>query len=243
MPIRAVLWDVDDTLFDHTGADTDALVALLARSGPTAPRHGSPAAALAAWRAATARHWARFEAGELTFEDQRLHRVREFLAAPHLSDAEAGAWFAGHLERYEASWRLFPDTLPTLDALAASHRHAILSNSVNPIQHRKLTALGIRDRFELLLCSDDLGRAKPDPGAFHAACAALGLPPAEVLYVGDQPETDARAAHAAGLAAVWIDRTGSDAPVPEGAHRIRGLSELAEASGIDTRFGARSGIR
>ncbi|MEF2528758.1 MULTISPECIES: HAD family hydrolase [Streptomyces] len=242
MPIRAVLWDIDDTLFDYTGADTAGLARRLAEVG-LGERYGSPAEALALWREATVRQWDRFAAGKTTFQGQRRDRVRDFLGEPAMADAEADAWFDRYVEHYKAAWAVFPDVLPALDALAGRYRHGVLSNSSTANQDAKLRHLGLRERFEVLLCAAELGVSKPEAAAFLAACEALGLPPAEVAYVGDQPEIDARGARDAGLAAVWLDRDGVRGPGPDGVHRIAGLAQLPEVLARDTRFGARSAIR
>lgn len=242
MPIRAVLWDIDDTLFDYTGADSAGLARHLADEG-VGERYGSPAEALALWRRLTELHWARFAAGEATFRGQRQDRVRDFLGSPHMGAEQADAWFERYVEHYKAAWVLFPDVVPALDALADGYRHGVLSNSSTVNQDPKLRHLGLRDRFEVLVCAAELGVSKPDAAAFLAACEALGLPPGEVAYVGDQPEIDARGARDAGLEAVWLDRDGGRGPGPAGVHRIAGLDRLPELLASDTRFGARSGIR
>ncbi|MGR4884077.1 HAD family hydrolase [Streptomyces sp. LARHCF249] len=242
MPISAVLWDIDDTLFDYTGADAAGLSRQLEEAG-IAERYGTPAQALALWREITDRHWARFAAGEGTFQGQRRERVREFLERPGMTDGEVDAWFDRYVEHYKAAWAVFPDVVPVLDALAAEYRHGVLSNSSTANQDPKLRDLGLRDRFEVLVCAVELGISKPEAGAFLAACEALGLPPEEVAYVGDQPEIDARGARDAGLLAVWLDRDGGRGPGPDGVLRIEGLDLLPELLAGDTRFGARSGIR
>ncbi|UQX03171.1 HAD family hydrolase [Streptomyces sp. RerS4] len=242
MPIRAVLWDIDDTLFDYTGADTAGLARHLVEEG-LVECYGSPDEALALWRRVTRRHWERFSAGEVTFPDQRRDRVREFLARPAMGDVEADAWFNRYVDHYQAAWALFPDALPALDALAGAYRHGVLSNSSFVNQDPKLRRLGVRERFEVLVCAAELGVSKPEAAAFLAACEALGLPPHEVAYVGDEPEIDARGARDAGLTAVWLDRAGRRGPAPLGVHRIRDLDGLPELLAADTRFGARSGIR
>lgn len=242
MPIRAVLWDIDDTLFDYTGADAVGLARQL-EAERIAERYGTPAQALARWREVTDRHWARFAAGEGTFQGQRRDRVREFLERPAMTDAEADAWFDRYVEHYKAEWIVFPDVVPALDALAGGYRHGVLSNSSLANQDPKLRSLGLRDRFEVLVCAVELGVSKPEAGAFLAACEAMGLPPGDVAYVGDQPEIDARGARDAGLLAVWLDRDGRRGDGPDGVHRIAGLEQLPELLAADTRFGARSGIR
>jgi putative hydrolase of the HAD superfamily len=240
MAIRAVVWDVDDTLFDYTTADREGMRAHLLAEGLLA-RHSSVEEALARWREITDLQWARFAAGEVDFETQRRDRTRVFLDR-ELTDAEADDWFRRYVTHYESAWSLFPDVLPVLDALATSHRHAVLSNSSLHVQDHKLRVLGVHDRFEAILCAAELGVSKPEPRAFLAACEALALPPDQVAYVGDHPEIDGRGAAEAGLLSVWIDRGGAYAAVepPVGPRRIASLAELPSLLRADTRFGAPS---
>ncbi|MFI1938905.1 HAD family hydrolase [Streptomyces purpureus] len=235
MAIRAVLWDIDDTLFDYAGADTSGMRAHLHAEGLLA-RYGTAEDALALWKEVTLVHWRRFEAGGVDFLAQRRDRVRDFLAADGLTDTEADDWFSRYLRHYEAAWELFPDAVPALDLLADDYRHAVLSNSSLLNQEHKLRTLGVWDRFEAVVCAAELGFAKPAAEAFHAACAAMGLAPHEVAYVGDQPDIDARGAVEAGLRGIWLDRTGLGGR-PELA-RITGLAQLPALLGADTRFGA-----
>ncbi|MEU6388910.1 HAD family hydrolase [Streptomyces sp. NPDC046939] len=232
--VKAIVWDIDDTLFDYATADTAGMRAHLTAEG-LLDAFGTAERALTRWRALTREHWARFEAGETDWEGQRRDRVRAFVGRL-LDDTAADAWFTRYLGHYEAAWALFPDTVPVLDALARTHRHAVLSNSSLHNQDRKLRVLGVRDRFEALLCAAELGVAKPDAAAFHAVCDALGLAPHEVAYVGDQPDTDARGAVEAGLTGIWLDRAGVGGR-PE-LVRVTGLDQLPALLARDTRFGA-----
>ncbi|MFI7387026.1 HAD family hydrolase [Streptomyces sp. NPDC049813] len=238
--IKAIVWDIDDTLFDYATADTAGMRAHLTAEGLLGA-FGTVEQALARWKELTRAHWARFEAGETDWESQRRDRVRAFVGGfmadgAVADDAAADAWFTRYLGHYEAAWSLFPDTVPALDTLAAGYRHAVLSNSSQRNQDRKLRVLGVRDRFEALVCAAELGVAKPDAAAFHAVCAELDLPPHEVAYVGDQPDTDARGAVEAGLAGIWLDRAGIGGR-PE-LVRITGLAQLPPLLARDTRFGA-----
>ncbi|MPY64705.1 HAD family hydrolase [Streptomyces spongiae] len=240
MTIKAVVWDVDDTLFDYTTADRAGMRAHLAAEGLLGG-YASVEHALLRWRELTDQQWARFSAGETDWEATRRDRVRAFLDEP-MSDAQADAWFERYITHYEGAWALFPDVLPVLDALAGSHRHAVLSNSTIRVQDRKLRVLGVRDRFEAVLCAAELGVHKPAAEAFHAVCTALALQPQEVAYVGDHPEIDGQGAADAGLLSVWIDRVGSrsSGEAPVGPRRIASLAELPALLGGDTRFGAPS---
>ncbi|MFJ2112703.1 MULTISPECIES: HAD family hydrolase [unclassified Streptomyces] len=238
MPIRAVLWDIDDTLFDYTRADRAGMRRHLAEEGQGGV-FGSDEAALARWREVTDLHGERFAAGETDFEGQRRDRVREFVGVA-LGDREADAWFDRYVAHYEAAWELFPDCVGVLDRLSGEYRQAVLSNSSIRNQDRKLRVLGVRDHFEAVLCAAELGVAKPEAAAFHAACDALGLAPGEVVYVGNEPDTDAGGAVAAGLAGVWLDRGGVG-----GRPELVRITDLGQLPGLlrgDTRFGALSAI-
>ncbi|MFF8803599.1 HAD family hydrolase [Streptomyces omiyaensis] len=238
MSIRAVLWDVDDTIFDYASADRAGMRAHLAAEG-LAGLHGSVEDALRHWKELTELHWRRYEVSpEGGWQEQRRDRVRDFLDRPAMTDPEADAWFGRYVTYYEAAWELFPDALPVLDLLAAEYRQAVLSNSSIHAQEPKLRALGVRDRFEAVLCAAELGSAKPAAEAFHAACTALGLAPHEVAYVGDRPDIDALGAQEAGLRGIWLDRAGTGGQ--PGLHRITDLHQLPPLLRGDTRFGAPS---
>lgn len=65
MSIRAVVWDVDDTLFDYTGADRMGMRLHLDAEGLLGA-YESVEQAIARWRAVTDAQWARFSAGRST---------------------------------------------------------------------------------------------------------------------------------------------------------------------------------
>ncbi|MEU9839549.1 HAD family hydrolase [Actinomadura sp. NPDC048032] len=217
--IEAVLWDVDDTIFDFTGSERTGLLRHFEAEGLP-----SDEAALERWHRIAEAARLRLTAGRLTYEEYRRVRVRTFVGRP-LSDIEADAWHERYEALFAAAWSAFPDAASALAALP--HRQGILSNSSTVHQERRLTALGLRHHFEVLLCSDRLGCEKPDPRAFQAACAALKLPPARIAYVGDKLDVDAEGARNAGLHAIWLDRAETATPTPAGIHRISTLTEVS----------------
>lgn len=223
--IRGVLFDVDDTLVDHTTAARTAIRSHLRANGLPADDD-----AVAAWSAAEERHFARHLLGELTFQEQRRARVREVVRT-ELDDAAADAWFAGYTERFEAEWRCFDDVLTALARLAYRGLAVGVVTNVNVgHQRRKLAKVGLGERFDVLVGLDTLGVAKPHPAVFRHACELLGTTPAETAFVGDRLDHDALGARDAGLPAVWLDRCGDGAaPVPEGVLRVTSLAMLEEA--------------
>lgn len=70
-----------------------------------------------------------------------------------------------------------------------------------------LAAIGMAHYFQTSIAAHSFGSAKPDPAIFHAACDALGVAPAEAVYIGDDPVLDVEGAQQAGLLAVWMNRS------------------------------------
>jgi FMN phosphatase YigB (HAD superfamily) len=67
------------------------------------------------------------------------------------------------------------------------------------------------------------GTAKPEPGLFQAALAALDVPAGRALMVGDDRAKDVAPALALGMRAVWVDARGDGAEVPAGCVRVGDL--------------------
>lgn len=225
MSLRAVLFDVDDTLVDHTGAQRQAILAQLRRVGMPDTEEQARRWAQIEWR-----HYTRYLDGELTLVEQRRERVRDMLGV-RLADAAADVWFAGYQRLLKLQWSAFGDAAACLDTLqSAGLRVAVVSNVDSDWQRRKLARCGLGGYFDVIVGPDTLGVGKPDPRTFHHACHALGVAPAAALHVGDQIVSDVEGALAAGLAAAWLTRgpTSADGPLPALAVKVTGLAALAD---------------
>ena len=217
-----VLFDLDDTLLDHSAAMRSGAARLHKSLGAPGPLEDF----LGRWQRALERHYARYVAGEVSFREQRRARVREVVDSS-LSDGAADKIFLEYAAGYEESWSLFPDVLPCLESLSR-HRLGVISNGDASQQRKKLARSRIIDRFDCVVVSSECGCAKPDASIFVTACTRAGESPANAVYVGDQYELDAEAARKAGLEGVWLDRyqraTAQHAPpIIESLLRLREL--------------------
>jgi HAD superfamily hydrolase (TIGR01509 family) len=80
---------------------------------------------------------------------------------------------------------------------------AVVSGSTREIVTRSLEAVGLLDRFDVLVCAGDYVKPKPDPECFLAAAAKMGVEPARCVVFEDA-ELGIQAAQAAGMAAVKV---------------------------------------
>jgi putative hydrolase of the HAD superfamily len=106
--------------------------------------------------------------------------------------------------------QLYSDARRCLDQLRQEHRAlGVISNSTSEARVRQiLDEAGILDYFDRVVSSGTEGVEKPNPEIFLRAVRRLGVSPPEALYVGNLAYTDAKAAQAAGLRAVWLNREG-----------------------------------
>jgi putative hydrolase of the HAD superfamily len=102
-------------------------------------------------------------------------------------------------------WELYPEVREVLDALAQHYELAVVSNFDGRLRviFEHLTT---SKYFRHVFLSSELGADKPNPLIYQRALEISGFAPNEVLHVGDDPERDWAAAHAAGLAVFQVER-------------------------------------
>jgi len=93
------------------------------------------------------------------------------------------------LPRLHEHWRdrqhLIGPNLDLIRRLRPPYVTSVLSNADNTLVDRMKHEQGIFDLFDDVLCSADVGLAKPDPRVYELAARRLGLEPAECLFVDD----------------------------------------------------------
>lgn len=80
-----------------------------------------------------------------------------------------------------------------------------ITNGVSSLQNIKLDTAGIRDIFDVVVVSGDLGIYKPDRRIFDEAIRRAGVKNEEALFVGDHPVNDIQGALGADMQAVRMN--------------------------------------
>ncbi len=234
MPVRAIFFDMDDTLLDTSaGVETSWEIACREASPQIGCEWGELRSAIISemmnfWRdEAAAEHW----------------RVKLVEAREHVIDLTLGArgWDRGLTklisDRYgierETRLQLFSDAVETLETLRThGYKLGLLTNGPADMQRGKVTRFALEQYFDVVVIEGEFGRGKPHREVFEHALGRVGAAPEEAWHVGDNLYADIGGAKSAGLEATWIHRDRlelkeSALPVPD---RVIGhLAELREA--------------
>jgi HAD superfamily hydrolase (TIGR01662 family) len=166
----------------------------------------------------------------------RLRQHREDWAAAIL---EAAGVKGGRLARIallrrlletETLWRPpYPEVPAALDRLVErGFRLAVASNNDGRTRE-KIAAMGLVHPFEVLVDSLEEKTRKPEPDLLVRAAERMDLIPYRCMYVGNVPEVDVVAAHAAGMPVAWVDREGRGPGDWHAEIHLPDLSTLPEA--------------
>ncbi len=116
-------------------------------------------------------------------------------------------------------YRLYPDTVPTVEGLRAlrpAMTLGIVSNTtVQPdIIDHYLAECGLHRLVDFRVLSSETGWRKPHPAIYAAALAKAGVRPEDALFVGDRPVEDVAGPKRFGMRAVLCRFEGDPRALP-----------------------------
>jgi REG-2-like HAD superfamily hydrolase len=158
---------------------------------------------------------------------------RMFLQETQVPEAEHPPLVAALYDRFRsiASYRLYPDALPTLQRLRKAELTLGLISNFEDWLEQLLETLEVSPFLDVSVISGIEGVEKPDTRIFEIALERAGVDAKSSVYVGDNPIFDAHPAREAGMTPVLIDRRGRHMDVD--VIRISSLEDLPEAIGLD----------
>lgn len=226
--LKAILFDIDDTLFSTTEFARKArqnAVRAMVRAGLDLPEE------------TVARELeevlAEFSSNYEHHFDKLLNRLRP----PSLARVNPALIVAAGVVAYhDTKFRElvpFDDVLPFFRALRkVGMRLGIITHGWTVKQAEKLVRLGVVPCLEpsAIFISDQIGIGKPNPKLWTLALADMHLLPQEAMYVGDSPENDVNAPRALGMVTVWAARAarrGLEGARSEPDHVVKDFRELA----------------
>jgi len=208
--IKAVLFDVDETLFDRTLAQK-AVLELIMRQLPRVFHDFPPERVLAAFLKSDQIYTDMFNSGAAS-EGSRDRRSKLFLQLLGIDEKYTTKITELYVKDYPGVKAHVDGAIPVVKELSHKFKLGVVSNGFTDVQYRKLETMGLRDLFSCVVLSEECGIRKPDPRIFHQAASLLHMQPQECLYIGDSYANDVIGAKNAGMQACWLNRESATVP-------------------------------
>lgn len=232
MTYTHILFDADDTLYDYSKAESQALTGTLAEEGIACTDE-----VMKAYQAINQQLWREFEQGRIALAALRTERfarlIRELGLTPRSQVEEISERY---LERLgEGSFLIDGAADICRDLKEAGVCLAIITNGIKKVQTSRIVGSGLADMFEAVVVSEDTGYQKPHPGIFDYAFDKLGLRPEDksrVLIVGDSLTSDMKGGLDYGIDTCWFNpfhRPNTLGRRP--TYEIRSLEEVKKLAG------------
>lgn len=204
-----LLFDADNTLFDFTRSEHDALIQCLKTRGLA---HDEETVAL--YSRINDGHWKKLERGETTRDALRVDRFADFFAAIG-ADCDASRMADDYMVALSEQHYLLPGAEELLKSLALSCRMYLITNGSTFIQTRRFIPSPVYPLLSGMFISEDMGVEKPSRAYFDAVTAAIpDFDPASTLVIGDSLTSDIQGGINAELDTCWYNPKGK--PLPAG---------------------------
>jgi len=227
--VRAVIFDLDDTITDFKSA---ADAAFMAAFSDTAEENGVDIHDLHnVYMELFEEFYTLHLEGHVTLEEFRVYRFSRAFELVGLPLDESFLDLTIDFQfYYDNELETFPEACKVLKELDEIYPLGLITNGPTDPQWRKINKFALSRIFEVILVSGQLGISKPDPRIFDVALEGLRVAPEEAIMVGNSLEHDHQGAINAGVRFVWANHFGKDLPEgwPEPDHVVNSFAELRE---------------
>jgi putative hydrolase of the HAD superfamily len=212
--VRAVLFDLDDTLFDHRHCARSALAGVR-RMHPGFERLGE-AQLEAAHAGILEELHLDVLAGRLDIDTARIERFRRLYerAGIQPDDDLAVRTAEAYRDHYIQARAPIEGAIPLLEAVRRHAQVVVVSNNLLKEQQAKMRDCGLDRYVDVLVVSEEAGVSKPEAGIFTLALERAQVRAAEAVMIGDSWANDIEGARRVGIPAIWFNRDGTPSPDP-----------------------------
>ena len=201
--IKAVLFDIDGTIFDRHEAHRQIYRAFKHEFTSLFDNIDD-------YMLMTIYYEAERMAGEYLYTDNdtkliHLYQFQMFLTMLGHDDGYAQKMADFYTAYYINTKAEIQDARKVIEQLSQQYQLGVISNGASPVQQNKLKSLGIDQLMKRVIVSGDVGMFKPDPNIFQKAADDLGLETGDCLYVGNTYDHDIMGGSEAGMLTCWFN--------------------------------------
>lgn len=210
---KHLFFDLDHTLWDYESNSQETLTELWNKY--KIAEHGVELKGfLGKFTEINEKMWDDFHEGTITKDTIRKERFPSVYKALSIDDtAGAEAMQVEYINVCPTKPNLIDGVADLLEEASGKYELHIITNGFDEIQGIKLKSGAIDHYFNHIISSGRVGFQKPDPRIFEHALNLAGASAEESLMIGDNPVSDIKGAHLAGIDQVFYNPNGMDCPV------------------------------
>ncbi|MCA1062672.1 HAD family hydrolase [Rossellomorea sp. AcN35-11] len=225
-----LLFDLDDTLFDHSKAvekgvkDTLQQFSILQKVNPddfhkTFIKHNH-------------KLWGRFSSKDLNFHEFSLRRLEDTLKEFNIfiDEEESLAFVKEFQSSYLNRIRPIQELNDLLFELGKIVNMGIVTNGTAFNAYEKVHRLGLTSIFpeSSVIISENVGYTKPDEEIFQHTLNVFEACAERTLFIGDNYYTDINGGKTLGLTTIWINKMGYECPEERPDFMVKSVLEFKD---------------
>lgn len=202
MTYDILLFDADRTLFDFDASEKAAFEKTAPEFGVTPTKE-----VYLAYKRFNDENWEALERGELEKPRILVRRFEQILNFCGADVHKAAEFNRKYLKTLATESIIFPESERVLSELKnRGKRLFLITNGVTEVQKGRLLRSPIKDFFEDVFISDEIGFEKPAREFFAAVEKSVkGFNKEKAVVIGDSLTSDIKGANLSGLDCVWLN--------------------------------------
>jgi HAD superfamily hydrolase (TIGR02253 family) len=195
MDVRAILFDLDNTLIDFLTFKKETAKA----AASAMVKQGLPATEIQAY----GKIFSVYDEKGIEYQKTFYDVIRPFDLEINMAERIQQAAILAYLQKKFEVLRPYPLVKPTLARLRKDHRLVIVTDAPRNKTWQRLVLTGLENEFDFVITHDDTMEKKPHSSPFYLAMQKLNVLAPACLFVGDNPERDIKGAKELGMRTCW----------------------------------------
>jgi 2-haloacid dehalogenase len=209
------LFDLDNTILDFNIASNRAFEETLIHCKVIPNKDNA-----AIYHDINKSYWIQYEKGLINSSTLREGRFEDFLKEiNHEHDALEMSQI--YLDFLLKNSHEIAGSIQVLDKLLKTANLALITNGLSDVQHKRIEKHQLKDYFQHIFISDEMGVSKPATGFFEIVHSKINMPnKKEVLVIGDNPISDIQGATNFGYDSLYYNYGKNDDRHVEATYKI-----------------------
>ncbi len=202
MKYELLIFDADKTLYDFNATERYALKNVFGEFNLPY----KPDVHLKLFHEINKQIWAEFERKEISADELKPERFRRFFKRIGIENISPQDFSDTYLSFLARNNQLLPDAKKMIEELSKDFKLALITNGLSKVQNSRLNGSELREFFDELIISEDVGIAKPDPKIFQMLFERIDFADKnKALMIGDNLASDILGGINFGIHTCWLN--------------------------------------